>query len=115
MTTPGDMGSERERQLRRTRQVRRSVVAAGATGALGAAIAIGATIHGADSSSSTTPDTGTTEDQSRPQLATPEEGDDDGGFQAPDDQQLPNQQVPQRGQLAAPGGSAPAQGHSSGS
>ncbi|WP_027860472.1 hypothetical protein [Marmoricola sp. URHB0036] len=115
MSTPGETGSEREEQLRRTRSVRRGVVAAGATGALGVAIAIGATIHGAGSTNSTTPSTGTTEDQSRPQLATPEEDDDDGGFQAPDDQQLQNQQVPQRGQLAAPGGSTPAQGHSSGS
>jgi hypothetical protein len=99
-------------QLRRTRAVRRGVVVAGATGALGAALAIGTTIHadgttasgGATGDQTLDPGEGQSFDQT-PQLDQLDQGD-------PDDQ---GDQGSQGGQLAAPGGSGPAQGRSGGS
>jgi hypothetical protein len=93
--TPGE---HRDSQLRRCRIVRLGVVAAGTTGALGAAVAIGASLHTAGAATPTVPD-------------------DQGSDQARQRQQPQGQpdQSDQPGQLAAPGGSGPAQGRTGGS
>ena len=97
--------TDRERQLRRTSSARRAVLTAGGIGALGAAVAVGATTQTAGAATGT--------EQQSPAAPASQSGTQDRSVPAQD--RTRGQGQTSSGGLAAPGGSAPAQGRSGGS